>query len=61
MSHALRERLNPSTLSEPDIQRALRQLTLEEREAVALITGTMVQYNGEEVTAFRAAEEKAAL
>lgn len=61
MSHTLRERLKPSTLSEPDIQRALRQLTLEEREAVALITGTMVQYYGEEVTAVRAAEEQAAL
>ncbi len=39
----------------------LRQLSLEGREAVALATGTMVQYYCNEVAAVREAEETASL
>lgn len=48
-------------LHEPATQELLRRLSLEDREAVALATGTMVQYYGEEVAAVRSAEEEAAL
>lgn len=48
-------------LGEPATQAILRRLSLADREAVALATGTMVQYYGEEVAAVRAAEETAAL
>lgn len=50
-----------ANLGEPATQKMLRRLTLAEREAVALATGTMVQYYGDEVPAVRAAEETAAL
>jgi predicted SAM-dependent methyltransferase len=48
-------------LHEPATQDLLRRLSLEDREAVALASGTMVQYYGEEVAAVREAEEVAAL
>lgn len=48
-------------LHAPETQALLRRLSLEDREAVALATGTMVQYYGDEVAAVRSAEEAAAL
>lgn len=53
--------VTPANLYEPETQALLRQLSLERREAVALATGTMVQYYDAEVTAVRQAEETAAL
>lgn len=53
--------VTPENLYEPKTQAVLRRLSLEHREAVALATGTMVQYYGEEVAAVRKAEETAAL
>jgi len=55
------EAVTPENLYEPNTQALLRRLTRERREAVALATGTMVQYYGEEVAAVRKAEEAAAL
>jgi SAM-dependent methyltransferase len=58
---SLVDAVTPANLSEPKTQALLRQLTRERREAVALATGTMVQYYGEEVAEVRKAEESAAL
>jgi len=49
------------TLQDQRVQAMLRRMSLVEREAIALATGTMVQYFGEEVAAVRRAEEEAAL
>lgn len=46
--------------SEP-MQALLRQLTLPDREEVARLTGSMVQYYGDEVPLVQRAEEEAAL
>lgn len=53
--------VTPENLYEPATQALLRQLSRERREAVALATGTMVQYYGTEVAEVRKAEETAAL
>jgi len=53
--------VNRENLHEPATQQMLRRLAVEEREAVALASGTMTQYFGDEVAAARAAEETAAL
>ena len=57
----LGELVTRENLHEPHTQDLLRQLSLEGREAVALATGTMVQYYGNEVAAVREAEETASL
>lgn len=53
--------VTPENLHDATTQARLRQLTRERREAVALATGTMVQYYGAEVVEVRQAEETAAL
>ena len=53
--------VTPANLSEQHVQALLRGLSLVDREAIALATGTMVQYYGDEVAAVRLAEETAAL
>lgn len=53
--------VTPGTLADERVQAMLRELSLADREALALATGTMVQYYGDEVAAVREAEETAAL
>lgn len=53
--------VTPGTLADERVQAMLRQLSLADREAVALATRTMVQYYGDEVASLREAEETAAL
>jgi SAM-dependent methyltransferase len=50
--------LNAATVEQPEIQKALRQLTLEQREEIALHTKSRLYYYDEEVAAVRAAEEQ---
>lgn len=50
--------LNASTVEQPEIQKALRKLSLEQREAIALKTKSRIYYYNEEVTAVRSSEEQ---
>ena len=57
----LQRELTRDRLRDPRYQALLQQLSIEDRETIALTTGTMVQYYGDEVAAIQRAEEQAAL
>ena len=57
----LQRELTKAHLRDPDIQSLLTRLSIEDREALARSTGTMVQYYGGEVAAVQRAEEQAAM